>query len=412
MLARRFLRVIVFGTIIAALSMRPMPGFAASIERLEDLGDDGPSVFVISGQLEYGDHIEFRRVIEGAPNGLVLFNSPGGDLRAGLEIGKLIRFRGFATAVPNSSTCVSACALAWMGGTPRAMHQGGLVGFHAAFVEADGSKSEVGSGNAIVGVYFANLGLSEHAVETLTTPGPDQIYRLTPAAAGELGIPVAVYGDETPAPDRTTEDAAAAYVAGHFDAGNSWTSQDAERVARERYAEHVNYYGTPGMARDEIAKSISNYVGRYPSRRTTVRDIRSVRCDGVTCVVVGVADFFAEAPSRNVRVRGSVQFQVRLQAVDGRVLITAENSDVLEKTTEPIDLRAAEIVRDIQHQLQRLGCEPGIVDGVWGPASRAALARFNEATRSGLDLQRLSGSTVAVLRAARAGVCRRIASRK
>jgi len=50
---------------------------------------------------------------------VIVVNSGRGILNAGLEMGRAIRLRGFATAVPQGALCASACALTWLAGSPR-----------------------------------------------------------------------------------------------------------------------------------------------------------------------------------------------------------------------------------------------------------------------------------------------------
>jgi hypothetical protein len=68
----------------------------------------------------------------------VVFNSNAGNLLAGIEIGKTIRLKSFATAVLDGLRCASSCAFAWLGGSPRFMEQGARIGFHAAYIDSAG----------------------------------------------------------------------------------------------------------------------------------------------------------------------------------------------------------------------------------------------------------------------------------
>lgn len=63
-----------------------------------------------------------------------MFNSEGGNLMAGLEIGRAIRLKGFDTLVPDKMYCASACALAWLGGKTRWAGPGDHSTFHAAWM--------------------------------------------------------------------------------------------------------------------------------------------------------------------------------------------------------------------------------------------------------------------------------------
>jgi hypothetical protein len=121
---------------------------------------------------------------------LVIFDSLGGNLYAGIGIGKIARLKGFVTAVGSSSECASACALAWLGGTERIVFLPGRVGFHAAYKSTNGLKLESGSANARVGAYLNQLQMTNIAIEYLTEKPPDDINWLTPELSRVLGIKV------------------------------------------------------------------------------------------------------------------------------------------------------------------------------------------------------------------------------
>lgn len=69
------------------------------------------------------------------------------------------------------------------------------------------------------------------------------------------------------------------------------------------------------------------------------------------------------------------------------------------------DVDGGVLVRDVQRQLQRLGCEPGKDDGKWGPAARSALERFNRATKSALPVDGPTEETLAKLAATKSRAC-------
>ncbi len=168
--------------LVAAL---PGPAGAADIRR-DSL--DGIPLIVVEGQLQYGDEAKFLAAARGMPRAVVALDGPGGNLHAGMEIGKAIRSRGYYTAVPGS--CASACALAWMAGTKRLVGPRGRVGFHAAWIDNGGRSEVVAGGNALVGAYLNQLGLSTSAVLLATSAGPQEVRWLTPGDARQAGIEV------------------------------------------------------------------------------------------------------------------------------------------------------------------------------------------------------------------------------
>ncbi|WP_157928951.1 PAN domain-containing protein [Pararhizobium haloflavum] len=154
--------------------------------------DDGlPSVIHIEGELFVDDHRRFQSLAIPLDEAIVVFNSVGGNLQAGIEIGRTIRIKGFATLVLEESVCASACALAWLGGNVRFASIDGYVGFHAAYMRSlSGEMVTSATGNAIAGSYLNSLGMSDRAIAEFTIAKPDEMRQLTPDTAQALGIQV------------------------------------------------------------------------------------------------------------------------------------------------------------------------------------------------------------------------------
>jgi hypothetical protein len=152
--------------------------------------EGGPAVVTVAGDFLVSDIGQFREKTASLSRAIVAFRSPGGSLVAGIDIGEIIRLKGFATLVPSQMFCASACALAWLGGAPRYLAQDGRVGFHVAFVEKDGARLETGQGNAVLGAYLTRIGLPLAAVMYVTQAAPDSVTWLTFESAKEYGIDV------------------------------------------------------------------------------------------------------------------------------------------------------------------------------------------------------------------------------
>jgi hypothetical protein len=105
-----------------AFGQDPIPAAQLSIL------DNGMAV-EIAGGLRYGTTTQLRALLERAPKAnLVYLNSVGGFISEGLRMGDFIRERGLATT--STLGCVSACILAYMGGTARSLSPGARLGFH------------------------------------------------------------------------------------------------------------------------------------------------------------------------------------------------------------------------------------------------------------------------------------------
>jgi hypothetical protein len=63
----------------------------------------------------------------------IVLSSPGGSVGDALEMGRLIRTRGFATEVEPNRICVSSCPLVFVGGVKRAAGTGAIIGVHQVF---------------------------------------------------------------------------------------------------------------------------------------------------------------------------------------------------------------------------------------------------------------------------------------
>ena len=100
---------------VLCCTVMPMNSLAADFTRLPG-SNSGEAVMLATGRLMLDDEKKFESQTQNIQRATVVLQSPGGNLIAGLEIGKIIRAKNFNTLVPGSSMCASACALAWLGG--------------------------------------------------------------------------------------------------------------------------------------------------------------------------------------------------------------------------------------------------------------------------------------------------------
>ena len=178
-----------------------LPVQAADIRR--ESGSDGIDLISLSGTFTEGDDVTFRRLAAASDRAVIVLNSGGGNLHVGLEIGRAIRLRGFATAVSPDTLCVSACALTWLAGSPRLLGTGSKLGFHAAYRLVNGRASESGSANALVGAYLNQLGLNDKAVFYVTSAPPEGVEWLTAQTAASVGIGYESIAVKTPRSSET-----------------------------------------------------------------------------------------------------------------------------------------------------------------------------------------------------------------
>ncbi len=151
-----------------------------------------PDTIKIQGEFQTGDEDKFRTLALGSRRATVLLDSPGGKLRPALEIGKMIRLKGFSTAVQDA-TCASACALLWLAGEPRVMSNFTSIGFHTSFrTDKNGVAIARPTDGAIIGAYLTSLGFNEKVVLYVVSASPQEMHWLQKSTADRLGIAVNV----------------------------------------------------------------------------------------------------------------------------------------------------------------------------------------------------------------------------
>jgi hypothetical protein len=352
------------GTSVAAaatISSAPLPNSDIFV-----IGVDGPML--------PGDYEQFRRVAVLHPKAVVRFNSDGGNLLAGIEIGKLIRLRNFGTLVVSNQRCASACALAWLGGTVRFMGATALIGFHAGYDATSGQ--ETGVANAVIGVYLNEIGLSYNAAIYITRAAPDAITWLNVADARRLGIDVSVLngapalGASQPSAPPPSAVAAAPLQLQPNEAAAGLTqrlrvrsqeflvelysitshaqdscptadcavasSSAASRILNTVYDDSVNYYGKE-LPRGKVVAQIAAFLTRWPIRSyAIVPGTLAVTCNAssLTCAASGLVDFDARSPLRNEHSFGQARFSYSLRfASEDQPLpkIVLENGSVVER---------------------------------------------------------------------------------
>ena len=205
---------------------------------------NGPALVTVDGDLQASDGDQFQSKTSFLSKAIVSFRSDGGSVLAGIQIGESIRLKGFTTVVAGGARCASACAIAWLGGTPRLMSAEARVGFHAAYNSETGQ--ETGFGNALVGAYLNKIGLPYSAVFYITRAAPNSMTWLNIADAKKQGIDVEPFNSE-----RVVHVPSHEQINQNPDASprNGPTSK-AEKLAIEReWADQANASGLHGYER-------------------------------------------------------------------------------------------------------------------------------------------------------------------
>ena len=352
------------------------PLHAADIKVL-DQTYEGLSAITVTGEMVLADGEAFSEAASTVGHAIVVFSSPGGSLFAGLQIGQLIQLHHFATVVLQGDYCASACAFAWLSGSPRMMEDGGQVGFHAAYVEEGGAKVESGVGNALVGAYLNNLGMSAQTIIYIEMAQPDQITWLTQEDAQRLGLAVKFFAPpdggpsepddrpnpvtppvpsnrpetpehrvesillpeltaplpQPPVPAASVEAHARSFVSTYF---AQWSEANDHALAYfdATYGPSVIFYGNR-IDHDSLMASKQRYAQRWPNRIYNARaETLAIFCNDVSqvCTVSGVVDWVCKSLVRNITSDGSANFRLTVSFSKPAPVILAESGSVINRS--------------------------------------------------------------------------------
>ncbi|MCP4385389.1 MAG: hypothetical protein GY798_28920 [Hyphomicrobiales bacterium] len=160
---------------------------------IHDGGPNLPPLVIVGVEGSYlpgDDEVLRKRLLAlDLPVGMVLLSGVGGDLRTGIAIGRLIWANEFQTAVIDGP-CVSACALAFLGGRPqRFAGSEAELGFRAIGIRGNERQADAAE-IALVGGYLRDLGFTRAAIRFIVDQPWGAKYRLASDRARKIGIHV------------------------------------------------------------------------------------------------------------------------------------------------------------------------------------------------------------------------------
>lgn len=131
--------------LVAALGLAA-PGNALEINRLATRQG---VVLALSGDFVDGDASRVLAALSREPILEVQLHSPGGSMKAGIDVGMTLRASQVATRVADGRECASACFFAFLGGIMRTVDRSARLGVHMH--SAAGSDAYVGALRRILG---------------------------------------------------------------------------------------------------------------------------------------------------------------------------------------------------------------------------------------------------------------------
>ncbi|MFO1089310.1 MAG: hypothetical protein U1E46_06985 [Hyphomicrobiales bacterium] len=141
------------------------PADAADISRSQDAYS-----VLLQGELVPGDASRLIAYADSRTR-LVVLDSPGGSLGEGLRLAQLIAGAGWNTIVPSGASCISACAISFMGGNERIVGLRAIVGVHAPYKQEDAELGGVTDPQLAVERSLSNLALRKVILEFAKSRG-------------------------------------------------------------------------------------------------------------------------------------------------------------------------------------------------------------------------------------------------
>ena len=287
-----------------------------------------------------GDEKQFLDSALNSENPIVFFKAQGATCLLGIEIGKAVRLKGFSTIVPDGVQCASACALAWLGGRTRLLSSTARVGFHAAYINAEGQAAVSSAGNALVGAYLNQLGLPTSAIVYITGTPPDGMQWLNFADARRYGIDVQAFSvparqnptlDDFPEGSISFQTSSVRKELFEFVSATNRPNDLSLSYLEGKYPDQVNYYGKV-LPKESVLNEKKAFFKKWPTRNYSLRSSSvTVTCETkIEMQDKGILDWEASGSILNSR-GAAASLSLVWTLKNSAWKISSENSHVLER---------------------------------------------------------------------------------
>jgi hypothetical protein len=150
----------------------------------------------LDGSIDPAVPERLSRALDGRDGKIAVWlNSPGGNLFAGMQLGRVIRRHRASTHIIDSRTllpgeCYSACSLAFLGGVHRFIDNGARYGVHRAWLAGPtaGDRALGQDLDGAVGAYIREMGVDGRLLDLWRKAGPDGMYVLSRQEARDLAV--------------------------------------------------------------------------------------------------------------------------------------------------------------------------------------------------------------------------------
>jgi hypothetical protein len=151
----------------------------------------------LDGRIDAGAPERLTSALDGINGRIAIWlNSPGGNLFAGMQLGRVIRKHSASTHIIDSRTllpgeCYSACSLAFLGGIDRFNDNGGRYGVHRTSLRGGprtGDPDLDQDLSSAIRAYIREMGVDARLLDLWVKARPDEMYVLSEREARNLGV--------------------------------------------------------------------------------------------------------------------------------------------------------------------------------------------------------------------------------
>ena len=155
------------------------------------------TIVYLDGQIDARAPAGLAQALEGVDGRIAIWlNSPGGNLFAGMQLGRVIRKHGASTHIIDSRTllpgeCYSACSVAFLGGVYRFNDNGARYGVHRTSLRGGPKTGDPDLDqdlSSAIRAYVREMGVDARLVDLWLKARPDEMYVLSEREARVLGV--------------------------------------------------------------------------------------------------------------------------------------------------------------------------------------------------------------------------------
>ncbi|WP_298193426.1 hypothetical protein [Novosphingobium sp.] len=167
-----YLKILLKFFIIFYTILIPSQCFSAEIEVLDQKIQDR-TIVLIMGQVKKGDDAKFLQITSSLEDAIVTFDgvtTPESkeDVQASMEVGSLIYFKKFDTAIVYAHNCSSVCSLMWLAGNKRLISTKAYLSL-GNYIRDNSSPEKLSDMYATIGYYLANIGMKLDFIKLSTS---------------------------------------------------------------------------------------------------------------------------------------------------------------------------------------------------------------------------------------------------